>query len=86
MAHTNTQARAHARVRARCTHARTHAYTRTHTHTHARARTQTNPGKPTVVPQGESINFNSGLRTASVGMSVADYVAVERPVACAVTV
>ena len=29
--------------------------------------------------QGDSINFNGGLRTHSFGISVADYLAVEKP-------
>lgn len=32
-----------------------------------------------LVRQGETINFNCGLRTASIAMSVHDYLAVERP-------
>ena len=32
--------------------------------------------------QGEEINFNAGLRTNSVRMSVADYLRVEEPVVC----
>lgn len=45
-------------------------------------------GLPTYVDgslraQGDTINFNSGLRTASVvGLRVDDYVAVEQPVLC----
>lgn len=42
------------------------------------------PGVRTVVDrsllvQGSTINFNAGLRTLSVGMSVADYISVENP-------
>ena len=32
--------------------------------------------------QGDSINFNAGLRTHSVRMSVVDYIAVEEPTVC----
>ena len=35
--------------------------------------------------QGEGMNFNSGLRTASVGMSVPDYVTAEQPIVCEFT-
>ena len=34
--------------------------------------------------QGPSINFNAGLRTFSVAMSLDDYVAIEKPQLCAV--
>lgn len=34
---------------------------------------------PSLVEQGTSINFNAGLRTDSLGMSVSDYLAVESP-------
>ena len=34
--------------------------------------------------QGKSINFNAGLRTFSVGMGLADYLAVEKPIVCSI--
>lgn len=34
---------------------------------------------PSLQEQGLTMNFNAGLRTASVGMAVADYIALEQP-------
>jgi len=34
---------------------------------------------PSMQEQGATMNFNAGLRTASVGMSVEDYIALEQP-------
>jgi prolyl-tRNA editing enzyme YbaK/EbsC (Cys-tRNA(Pro) deacylase) len=40
---------------------------------------------PSLQQQGDSINFNGGLRTHSISMKVSDFIAIEKPTIAAFT-